>query len=205
MTGLFVCILAGGRGSRLAGLWDRPKCLVPVNGQPVIERLLQNVARAQPREVYLMLGPDWRDVTTAWLRERLPDGLRLIPMIEDHREGTAAAVRRAIGNTGAGPLMVLNGDTLPAFDLRALVDFHDQRLGAWATMAMRRCGDGALRDTYAGACMLSEEAQEEIYVDTRTVDFPAHLVGALPYYVPGFLDVGTPAGFELAKDWALAA
>lgn len=199
-----VCVLAGGRGSRLANIWDRPKCLVPVNGRPVIERVLENVARAKPDTVILMLGHNWRDGISQWLRERRADGLRVIPMIEDVPAGTAPAVRRAIGASGPGPLLVLNGDTVPAYELGALVDFHGQRMGSWASAAMRR-GARPYGDVYAGACVLSEEAQEEIYADTRTVDFPAHLVGALPFYVPGFLDVGTPEGFERAKAWELAA
>lgn len=200
---LDVLILAGGRGTRIKGLWDGPKCLVPLDGVPLLERLLIKLVPLNPEFVALATG-DWRkEVIQSTLPMRHPfkplDSRDLL--VRGHKRGTAIAVRRAAlkGLVGA-PLLVLNGDTLPLYDFAALVAHHEARKGVWATAAVRH-DTTAWRDVYAGACVLSEVALDEICADDRTQDFTAHLIGAHRYVVPGFLDVGTPEGFQRAKEW----
>ena len=200
---LDVLILCGGRGTRLRGLWDAPKCLVPIGGIPLIERLFIKLCALNPEFVALATGI-WREEVKqfTWAHTH---NLQLIdaPDLQGrgNRKGTAMAVRRAAGRGLVGaPLLVLNGDTLPLYDLASLVAYHEARVGAWGTLAVRH--DAATwHDVYAGACVLSEAALDEICADDRTQDFPAHLVGANRYVVPGFLDVGTPEGFQRAKEW----
>lgn len=193
-------ILAGGIGTRLKGLWDGPKCLVPVGGTPVLERLLTMLEPLQPGYVALALGVK-RDAVQAFLKTRPePSAFKLVRSLEPWPRGTSAAVRRSLrkGLVG-GPLLVLNGDTVPGYDLGMLLSFHEMG-NAWATAAMTTSAD-PWRNTYAGACVLSDRALDEIEADKRTRDFPAHLLGAQPFIVSSFLDVGTPEGFQRAKEW----
>mgnify|MGYP001564575533 CR=1 FL=1 len=196
-------ILAGGRGTRLKGLWDGPKCLVPVGGVSLLERLLTKLVPLRPEFVALATG-DWREEVMEFaLAHQYPFKWVDVPdlMGRGRKRGTATAVRRAVlQGAVSAPLLVLNGDTLPMYDLASLIAYHEARKGAWATAAVRR-DVLAWRDVYAGACVLSEAALDEICADDRTYDFPAHLIGAYRYVVPGFLDVGTPDGFQRAKEW----
>ena len=200
---LDVCILAGGRGTRLRGVWDGPKCLVTVHdGRPVIEHLTNRALLLLPRRVFLLLGHG-ADQVIEWRRCCCPH--RDVLTIPGLVFGTANAVCAAIDHTEMlldvpAPLLVLNGDTLPLYDLAALVSYHEQRRSTWITAAFRHDSE-AWRDVYAGACVLSVAAQREIRADERTRDFPAHLLGAQRFMVPGFLDVGTPEGFQRAKEW----
>ena len=193
-------ILAGGRGTRLRGVWDGPKCLVPVGGVPLLERLLVMLVPLRPGFVILATG-NWRAEVIEFACAHTHN-LKIADCPDNmQRRGTAAAMRSAAlrGLIGA-PLLVLNGDTLPLYDLAALVRYHEQRLGAWATAAVQH-DSVHWRDVYAGACVLSEAALDEICADKRTRDFPVHLLGAQRFMVPGFLDVGTPEGFQRAKEW----
>ncbi len=50
-------ILAAGRGTRLSRLTsDRPKCLVPLAGVPILSRILQNLRSVGVEQVYIVTG-----------------------------------------------------------------------------------------------------------------------------------------------------
>ncbi len=201
---LDVAILAGGKATRLRGLWDQSKFLVPVGGAPLINRIFENLESLSPRVVYLLLDDRGPEIM-AHVKE-MKTTLLIRPVFEGAPIGTSGALRgllkihESVPADMRAPLMVLNHDTLPLYPLAALAEHHAQRHGAWATAAFVHHAD-SWRDVYAGASVLSVEAQREIYADQRTHDFPVHMLGAHRYHVPGFLDVGTPEGFNKAKEW----
>lgn len=195
-----VAVFAGGKGSRLAGLWHKSKFLVPVAGVPLIDRLMARVLALSPRRVTFMSDERTEELIghaeeSSWY-SKLADGLF---WSQESAKGTASALRKAVASgdiAGDVPLLLLNHDTLPRYDLADLVDYHVPDV--WGTAAFVGRPD---RYLYAGACILNPYAVSEIMQDERTVDFPAHLLGAHRYIVPGFLDVGTPEGFKLAQEW----
>lgn len=206
---LDVAIFAGGKATRLRGLWDRSKFFVPVGGVPLIDRIFARIRDLAPRAVYPLLDDTHALEIMRHVNSMEKYGLDIVPMNEGEPTGTAGALRWLIGSMEGGyyrarferlPLMILNHDTLPLYPLTALAEYHAQRHGAWATAAFVHHAE-SWRDVYAGASILSVEAQREIYADKRTHDFPVHLLGAQRYIVPGFLDVGTPEGFNKAKEW----
>ena len=97
-----------------------------------------------------------------------------------------------------GPVLVLNGDTLPLYSLQELIVAHELLEHPWATAATARVNK---HPTFAGAVVLSPEAVEEIKGDTRTYDFAACLFNSERHWVSGFLDVGTPEGFRQAQEF----
>ena len=126
---LDVCILAGGLGTRLRGIWDGPKCLVPVGPKkiPLLEVLFRKLEPLKSRTVVLFLGQQAKEVLQ-WLFKReeelavefLP-GTRVLFSVEPCPLGTLGAVRLALPLL-APSLLILNGDTLPLFDLAAKVE-----------------------------------------------------------------------------------
>ena len=201
---LDVAILAGGKATRLRGLWDQSKFLVPVGGVPLINRIFENLESLSPRVVYLLLD-DRGPQIMAHVKE-MKTTLLIRPVFEGKPIGTSGALRgllmihESVPVDLRAPLMVLNHDTLPLYPLTALAEHHAQHHGAWATAAFVYLEE-SWRDVYAGASVLSVEAQREICADHRTHDFPVHLLGAQRYHVPGFLDVGTPEGFKQAQEY----
>ena len=198
---LDVAIFAGGKATRLRGLWDRSKFLVPVGGVPLITRLMAEIGTMRPRRLVMLLDDRAGEIINhPSVANRIFD---LSWSIENPPAGTASAFRAGVRDQKIRmdvPLMVLNHDTLPLYPLASLAEHHAQHHGAWATAAFVHHED-FWRDVYAGASVLSVEAQREIYADKRTHDFPVHLLGAHRYHVPGFIDVGTPEGFNRAKEW----
>lgn len=193
-----VCILAGGKGTRLAGVWDGPKCLVPVGGQPILERLLVKVmAEIFPSHIVVSLGSQtgglavinwWWGMDSWWWRcvdfavEPAPLG-RLRALISCLPALTP-------------PILVLNGDTLPRFDLSTL-----GRLPGMAVL------EGSPHWKYAGAFIIDEHACNSLQAYRDTNYELEEVIDCLVeprIYVPGFLDVGTPAGFAEAQQLTAA-
>lgn len=115
-------LLAAGRGERFRPATDTmPKPLIPVNGEPLIERHLWRLAEAGVDDVVINLG---------WLGERietaLGDGARFDLHISYSREGwpaleTGGGVSRALPLLGEAPFLLINGDVWCDYPLQRLV------------------------------------------------------------------------------------
>lgn len=187
-----VCILAGGHGSRLAGVWDKAKCLAPIGpeGTPLLKLLLDEVLALRPRVVFLLLGIDRRAEEVAkfvaknfW--SEIEAGV-LVPRLATPT-GTASALRAVIPFLRA-PVLVLNGDTLPLYGLERFL------LEANYTFAAAAYCVG----TYAGAMRLDKDLLQVI-AQTDRKDMDYYLPLAYRFQVhPGFYDIGTPSAFSTA-------
>ena len=186
-----IAILAGGYGTRLKGLWEGPKCLVPYRGRPIIEHIVDKALKLKPRKIFLLLGHQASKVV-AW-RETYCPHRNVIPIIETVPEGTAAAIRNAFPFI-TPRLLILNGDTIPEYDLSKLTEAFDEPTGrtlaAWD--AYRNCHAGASVFGAHGIDQIvySKEAGMGVFVNSPSVQ---------RFHVAGFLDVGTPEGFTQAQ------
>ena len=186
-----IAILAGGYGTRLKGLWDGPKCLVPYRGRPVIEHIVDKALELNPRKIFLLLGHQASKVV-AW-REKYCETYRdVVPIIETEPKGTAAAIRNALPLIKA-PVLILNGDTLPHYDLSAFIsEFNDATGRTIATFDTH--------GTYAGSALFGAYGATTIW-ESSSKDLNTFVYGTTVRHVTvsGFLDVGTPEGFRKAQ------
>jgi len=122
-------ILAAGRGERMRPLTlVRPKPLLEAGGAPLIVHHLRALAGAGFEDVVVNLS--WLGVQ---IREALGDGSRHGLRIHYSEEGpepleTGGGIFRALPLLGAGPFLVLNGDTwsdIPYGDLRERLAARD--------------------------------------------------------------------------------
>src|SRR2546423_15640173 len=111
-------VTAGGEGTRLRPLtWTTPKPLLPIVNRPFLEHQLSWLAGHGVTEVILSLG--YRSDAFAG---RSFSALALQVAVEPEPLGTAGAIRFAAEAGGAtSPLLVCNGDGLPAIDVSALL------------------------------------------------------------------------------------
>jgi len=119
-----VCVLAGGRGTRLgAEVRDTPKPLVSVAGRPFLLWVLELLAAHGARDVVLCVGY-LGDRFAAALADGGELGLR-VQIIDDGPRllGTAGAVRNAAHLLG-DRWLVLYGDTYLRVDYRAVATAH---------------------------------------------------------------------------------
>ncbi|MDZ4344190.1 MAG: NTP transferase domain-containing protein [Candidatus Binatia bacterium] len=195
-----VCILAGGRGSRLKGVWDHAKCLVPVGGVPLIERLLNMIVPLDPQRIVLALGHYDEEVVT-WLhdenlRRLIPAGIDLRTHREKFPSGTAGALRDSLQSLGS-TVLVLNGDTLPLYSLPIMMKTLSMTVRPFPIVAAWHEG------AYAGAAMFYEDGLRQL-AKMKATDLDDLLKAKAARYpvLEGYFDVGTPEAFAAAQTFS---
>jgi mannose-1-phosphate guanylyltransferase len=133
---MLAIILVGGEGTRLRPLtYTTPKPMLPIVGKPLIERVLEGLARHGVSEAVLSLGYK-PDAFIDGFPGATAGGVRLHYAVESELLDTAGAVRYAADEVGVKErVIVINGDVLTDLDLSALVKLHEER-GAEATIAL---------------------------------------------------------------------
>jgi mannose-1-phosphate guanylyltransferase len=184
-------VLVGGEGTRLRPLtWTTPKQMLPVGGQPMIERVLEPLAAHGIDEAVLSLGykPD------AFI-DAYPDGccagVALRYAVEDEPLDTAGAIRFAALECGLAEMfVVVNGDVITDLDITRLVRFHRES-GAEATIALTPVED----PSRFGVVPTDESGRVIAFIEKPPPgEAPTNLVNAGTYVLqPSVLD-RIPAG-----------
>jgi NDP-sugar pyrophosphorylase family protein len=170
-----VAILAGGFGTRLGALTrDLPKPMIPINGRPYLERVIDSFARCGLRDIVLLTG--YRaDV----IEEHFGDGARFDVRIAYSREteplGTGGAIREARSLLGERFVMAY-GDVLRYFDYDRFVNAHDEP--CLAVYPRRDIGNAEV----AGGRIVrfDKRAPELPYIDAGFSLMPADVIDLLP-------------------------
>jgi mannose-1-phosphate guanylyltransferase len=136
-------ILIGGQGTRLRPFTlESPKPLLPVLNRPFLEYQFRVLRTHGVREVVLCTSYRAED-----FRRAFGDGRRLGLKLRYVREtiplGTGGALKNAEKHLGGGTSLILNGDVLNAFDIRAFLRFHRARR-AEISVALSRVKDPTL-------------------------------------------------------------
>ena len=108
-------ILCAGMGQRLRPMTlTRPKCMVSIHGQPVLERIVDHLHRYGIEEII---------VNIHWLWPQIPDhfGTRLIYSYEQILLGEEKTIKNLKPWLGER-FLVVNGDTLSDVDLKEMIN-----------------------------------------------------------------------------------
>jgi len=119
-------LLVAGRGDRLKPLTDTtPKCLLPINGTPLLQIWLQHLERSGIDEVL---------VNTGWLHDKVHDfieqwsadhgRMKIILFHEPTLLGSAGTILANREWAGRDPFFIIYGDNLTQFDLRSMLTYH---------------------------------------------------------------------------------
>ena len=128
-------VLAAGKSTRIQAVApDRPKPLILVAGEAVLERNLRQLAAAGVRDVWINLHYRGEQIQTL-VGDGGRLGLRVRYSWEPELLGTAGAAKKLEAALGEDTFLVVYGDNLTAFDLAALVAQHRARAAA-ATIAV---------------------------------------------------------------------
>ncbi len=118
-------VLVGGFGTRLRPLTlTTPKPMLPVGHVPIIERLVDNLAKGGVTDVTLALGFKPEPFIDAFPSGQC-NGVSLHYAVEPEPLDTAGAIKFAAEFSGIDDTFVVaNGDVLTDLDIAALIEFH---------------------------------------------------------------------------------
>jgi mannose-1-phosphate guanylyltransferase len=160
--------------------------MLPVAGRPVIERVIENLAKHGVGEVVLSLGYKPDAFIAAYPDGRCGD-VRLRYAVEPTPLDTAGAMAFAAGAAGISDetFLVVNGDVLTDIDIGALVDFHRER-GAEGTIALTPVEDPSL----FGVVPVDEGGRVEAFIEKPPPgQAPTNMINAGIYVLdPSFLE-----------------
>lgn len=187
-------ILAAGQGTRLGSLTrEVPKPMLPVNGRPVLEYIVRWLAWHGIDEIAVNLfhAPD---AIVDHFGDGSRFGVRIVYSREPQLLGTAGALR-PLAHFLTRPFLLVYGDVLTDFDLRALVDYHFAR-GASLTLSLVRrppagCGIAQVDATGRLLRFIEKPAEHEQFSDLTNAGIlvmAPELIADVPDTVPS--DVG---------------
>jgi mannose-1-phosphate guanylyltransferase / phosphomannomutase len=118
-------ILCGGKGTRLGAEFSHiPKPLVPVDGIPLLDHILNNAVKAGAKEVILAAGHLGEKIRERYLTYN-PWGIQIHTHIEATPLGTAGCLHE-IAELLDENFILLYGDVFLDFDLAALLARHER-------------------------------------------------------------------------------
>jgi dTDP-glucose pyrophosphorylase len=130
-----VVIMAGGKGTRLRPHTEYcPKPMLPVDGKPMLEILLEQCIASGFRQFYLSVN---------YLKEQIIDhfhdgsrwGVSIDYLVEDEPLGTAGSLQ-LLPSCVQEPFLVMNGDVLTRLNPSQLLRFHAEHEAA-GTLCVR--------------------------------------------------------------------
>ncbi|MDD3718543.1 MAG: NDP-sugar synthase [Actinomycetota bacterium] len=133
-------ILAAGLGTRLRPLTEEiSKPMVPIANRPVMEHIVELLARHGFDELYVNLHYH-PDVITRHFSGGERWGVSITYSLEEELQGTAGGVKRLAGELGGETFLVISGDALTDLDLTSLFAFHRAH-GRLATLVITPVSD----------------------------------------------------------------
>jgi mannose-1-phosphate guanylyltransferase len=223
-------LLVAGKGTRLRPLTDSvPKCLLPINGRPLLDIWLESCARYGIHEVLINLH-HLPHLVTEYV-ERSPWDVRITTFLEETllgSGGTLAANREFVNEEES--FFVIYGDNLTNMDLGKMHEFHRNRgssftMGLFRTPTPSECGIAALNSEGLVTAFEEKPAQPAsnlanagIYItgpsifqhipNQRFVDFGKDVLPKLIGQMYGYdieeyyIDIGTTENYARAQsDW----
>jgi len=119
-------ILAGGQGKRLRPLTsDMPKCLVPINGKPMMSHQIEWLKRYGIERIIVACGYKWEKIKQNY-------GNEIVYSVEEEPLGTGGALKLALKELTSEEFILVNCDDLTNVDIREL-----QKIGSNAIVLSR--------------------------------------------------------------------
>jgi NDP-sugar pyrophosphorylase family protein len=130
-----VIILAGGKGTRLAPYTTVfPKPLMPINGYPILEIVVRQLASYGFDEIIMSVG-HLSELIKAFFGDGKKFGVKIKYSREDKPLGTAAPL--TLLKDLPENFLVMNGDVLTTIDYRKFMQYHNEHKGV-VTIAMHK-------------------------------------------------------------------
>ena len=135
MTDVCAMLLCGGLGTRLQPLTDRwPKCLMPINGRPLLEYWLNMLWQNEIHEVLVNAHHFHKIIERFLERPRFCQWVRSV--YEPKLLGTAGTLRKNIDFFSDSTILLIHADNWCQFNLNEFLNFHNNCRPAGTVLTM---------------------------------------------------------------------
>lgn len=225
-----VLLLAAGRGTRLSPLTDTiPKCLVPINGRPLLDYWIRMLIDSGVHPVLVNLHHFADKVKNYILKSDFKEFVHTV--YEERLLGTAGTLLKNRDFFNSEPMMLVHADNLCKFDVHAFIERHMVRppycvitMMTFQTSTPEYCGiveideEGVVQSFYEktsnphgnlanGAVYIIEPPIFDFLrsLGKEVIDFSTEV---LPHYIGKIFtfhnnayhrDIGTVESYEMAK------
>ena len=189
-----VLILCGGHGTRFRAVsQDIPKALAPIQGQPFIDLLLDDLVSQCFQRIILAIGHLGEQIEAHVEQRR---DVEYLISREEQPLGTGGAIRHALSLMQSENVLVMNGDSHIAFSIKELLEFHKTKR-AEVTVLL----SSATQGTDYGNVELENNERVVTFHEKPTKSFSS-LINAGVYLIESTLiqqQLAGPASIE--KEW----
>lgn len=120
-------LLAAGLGTRLRPITNNiPKCLVPINGKPLLEYWLENLSKVGIKEFLINTSYLHHQVEDFVIRSKYKDMVTLV--YEEELLNTGGTLLKNEEFFNNEPFMLVHADNLSFCDFRAFIKSHQNRM-----------------------------------------------------------------------------
>ncbi|HKM76603.1 MAG TPA: nucleotidyltransferase family protein [Candidatus Bathyarchaeia archaeon] len=123
-------ILAGGYAKRMWPLTKNiPKPLLPVQGKPIIEHIIDNIRESGVRDVIISTNEQFRQQFQSWLTQNKNENIRIFAEKSSSEENKLGAIRALTELLKALPpddYLVLAGDNIITSNLAPMISFYNR-------------------------------------------------------------------------------
>jgi NDP-sugar pyrophosphorylase family protein len=181
-------ILVGGEATRLRPLTlQMPKALIPLQGKPILEHVLELFKRFDITDIVLSVGY-LKEMIIKHFGDGAAMDLRINFIKEDEPLGTAGSLS-LLSDKPTSTFIVCNGDELKDINISAMLEAH-RRHGGLATLALTKVKDPSMY----GVARMQEEQILEFVEKPKRQDAPSNLINAGFYVLEPEVLAMIPAG-----------
>lgn len=192
-----VLILAGGKGINLSHFtYEMPKCMIPIQGKPLLEHTLDLLAKYDFKDIIISVG-----CLGDRIKEYFGDGSKFGINIEyidqgENEKGTAQPLRLAKAYLpDDSSFILIYGDVLADINLLDLVDFHNEN-NRLATMGLT-----SLKDVSSWGVVSLTGNRVSDFAEKPGEDTNSHLINAGVYILsPKVINYISPNNLSLEKE-----
>ncbi len=186
-------ILCGGKGERMRPItYEMPKPLLPVQGKPILQHILDLLTKYDIRDVTFAVG-HLKEKIRNYFGDGLNYGIRASYVEEDNPLGTAGPLKFFEGRVNE-TFIVSNGDELKDIDIDEMLLRH-KRNKAFATIALSEVKNP---NAYGVARLDGEKILE--FVEKPTIgNEPSKFINAGFYFLEPEIFKFIPDGFAMLE------
>lgn len=222
-------LLAAGLGTRLRPITNTlPKCMVPINGQPLLDIWLQQLTHSALISDIFVNTHYFSDVVAAFLNDKWSAFPQVKNWYEPELLGTAGTLKHNAAELHCEDVVVIHADNLSVFNLDAFIEAHLKRpegcemtMMVFETDTPSSCGIVELQGNTViamhekvanppgnlanGAVYIMSQAVLRWIVENEANDISTQVIPAMLGKIQAWTnptyhrDIGTPESYALAQ------